>query len=252
MAGLDAYTFISTFFANSYLCIRVPITGSQKSYFSHLHGCVEWFSGDGTHTVRATGRGCWTSSQESYFFANDMSTKKLKKNPNTLVSLENSFWIPVVCVAGGVDMNPIITAHQEIVIENSVRYIELLKSEASKILDEYWEAWKARNQLISQTTYANGGRFISGRFAPVLRKVESSQKLTIVWKDFSPRLKNKIKHHGVVVKPKLIGYSVSCFKNTLDWELEMIQETEKKLNQSVNYSRNTINENWPASKDWKN
>jgi len=47
-------------------------------------------------------------------------------------------------------MNPIITAHQEIVIENSVRYIELLKSEASKILDEYWEAWKARNQLISQ------------------------------------------------------------------------------------------------------
>ncbi len=57
-------------------------------------------------------------------------------------------------------MNPIITAHQEIVIENSVRYIELLKSEASKILDEYWEAWKARNQLISQTTYANGGRFI--------------------------------------------------------------------------------------------
>lgn len=97
-------------------------------------------------------------------------------------------------------MNPIITAHQEIVIENSVRYIELLKSEASKILDEYWEAWKARNQLISQTTYANGGRFISGRFSPVLRKVGSSQKLTIVWKDFSPRFKNKIKHHGVVVK----------------------------------------------------
>uniref|UniRef100_UPI003703806C hypothetical protein n=1 Tax=Klebsiella pneumoniae TaxID=573 RepID=UPI003703806C len=54
-------------------------------------------------------------------------------------------------------MNPIITAHQEIVIENSVRYIELLKSEATKILDEYWETWKARNQLISQTTYANGG-----------------------------------------------------------------------------------------------
>ncbi len=35
-------------------------------------------------------------------------------------------------------MNPIITTHQEIVIENSVRYIELLKSEATKILDEYW------------------------------------------------------------------------------------------------------------------
>ncbi|ATR02290.1 conjugative transfer protein MobI(A/C) [Klebsiella pneumoniae] len=126
-------------------------------------------------------------------------------------------------------MNPIITAHQEIVIENSVRYIELLKSEASKILDEYWEAWKARNQLISQTTYANGGRFIPGRFAPVLRKVGSSQKLTIVWKDFSPRFKNKIEHHGVVVKPKLGGYSVSCFKNALDWELEMIQETEDKI-----------------------
>lgn len=153
----------------------------------------------------------------SYFFASGMSTKKkFKKNANTLVSLENSFWIPVVSVAGGVDINPIITAHQEIVIENSVRYIELLKSEASKILDEYWKAWKARNQLLSQTTYANGGRFISSRFAPVLRKVGSSQKLTIVWKDFSPRFKNKIKHHGVVVKPVLVGYSVSCFKNTLD------------------------------------
>lgn len=72
------------------------------------------------------------------FFCQLHEHKKIKKkNANTLVSLENSFWIPVVCVAGGVDMNPIITAHQEIVIENSVRYIELLKSEASKILDEY-------------------------------------------------------------------------------------------------------------------
>ena len=82
-----------------------------------------------------------------------MSTKKFKKNANTLVSLENSFWIPVVCVAGGVDMNPIITAHQEIVIENSVRYIELLKSEASKILDEYWEAWKARKALLNKSDF---------------------------------------------------------------------------------------------------
>ncbi len=95
------------------------------------------------------------------FFSRRHEHKKiLKKNANALVSSEKSVWIPVVCVAGGVDMNPIIKAHQEIVIENSVRYIELLKSEASKILDEYWEAWKARNQLISQTTYANGGRFI--------------------------------------------------------------------------------------------
>ncbi len=54
-------------------------------------------------------------------------------------------------------MNPIITAHQEIVIENSVRYIELLEIRSDKILDEYWETRKARNQLISQTTYANGG-----------------------------------------------------------------------------------------------
>lgn len=67
-------------------------------------------------------------------------------------------------------MNPIITTHQEIVIENSVRYIELLKSEATKILDEYWVTWKARNQLISQTTYANGGKFMPGRFAPVFKK----------------------------------------------------------------------------------
>ncbi|MFK9211532.1 conjugative transfer protein MobI(A/C) [Escherichia coli] len=89
--------------------------------------------------------------------------------------------------------------------------------------------WKARNQLISQTTYANGGKFMPGRFAPVFKKVGSSQKLTIVWKDFSPRFKNKIEHHGVVVKPKLGGYSVSCFKNALDWELELIQETENKI-----------------------
>ncbi|HHM1026653.1 TPA: conjugative transfer protein MobI(A/C), partial [Klebsiella pneumoniae] len=178
----------------------------------------------------ASGRGCWSCSQESYFFADDMCTKKiLKKNANTLVSSEKSFGIPVVCENGGVDMNPIITAHQEIVIENSVRYIELLKSEATKILDEYWETWKARNQLISQTTYANGGKFMPGRFAPVFKKVGSSQKLTIVWKDFSPRFKNKIEHHGVVVKPKLGGYSVSCFKNALDWELEMILETENKI-----------------------
>ncbi|MEI2352654.1 conjugative transfer protein MobI(A/C) [Klebsiella pneumoniae] len=68
-----------------------------------------------------------------------------------------------------------------------------------------------------------------GRFAPVFKKVGSSQKLTIVWKDFSPRFKNKIEHHGVVVKPKLGGYSVSCFKNALDWELKMILETENKI-----------------------
>ncbi|MGU0057243.1 hypothetical protein ACVXG7_25515 [Enterobacter hormaechei] len=71
-------------------------------------------------------------------FADDMSTKKFLKKCKHLVSSENSLWIPVVCENGGVDMNPIITTHQEIVIENSVRYIELLKSEATKILDEYW------------------------------------------------------------------------------------------------------------------
>ncbi|MEI3704663.1 conjugative transfer protein MobI(A/C) [Klebsiella pneumoniae] len=67
------------------------------------------------------------------------------------------------------------------------------------------------------------------RFAPVFKKVGSSQKLTIVWKDFSPRFKNKIEHHSVVVKPKLGGYSVSCFKNALGWELEMFLETENKI-----------------------
>lgn len=96
------------------------------------------------------------------------------------------------------------------------------------------------------------GKFMPGRFAPVFKKVGSSQKLTIVWKDFSPRFKNKIEHHGVVVKPKLGGYSVSCFKMPPDWELEMIPKQKTKLNRSVNYSRNTINENWPTSKDWKN
>ena len=34
MAGVATTVFISTFSANSYLCIRVPITGSLKSYFS--------------------------------------------------------------------------------------------------------------------------------------------------------------------------------------------------------------------------
>jgi hypothetical protein len=54
-------------------------------------------------------------------------------------------------------------------------------------------------------------------------------KVTISWKDFSPRFKNRIEHYGVLVKPKLGGYSVSCFPKALDWELEMIQETEKKI-----------------------
>ena len=46
---------------------------------------------------------------------------------------------------------------------------------------------------------------------------------------FFAQVQKKIKHHGVVVKPKLVGYSVSCFKNALDWELEMILETENKI-----------------------
>ncbi len=72
-------------------------------------------------------------------------------------------------------MNPIITAHQEIVIENSVRYIELLKSEASKILDEYWEASEGTKPTDIPDHVCKRGRFIPGRFAPVLRKVGSSQ-----------------------------------------------------------------------------
>ncbi|CAM4393421.1 MULTISPECIES: conjugative transfer protein MobI(A/C) [Enterobacterales] len=126
-------------------------------------------------------------------------------------------------------MNSEIIAHQETVIGNAVLYIELLKQEATLVLDQYWNVWKARNKLISDTTYANGGKFNPGRFAPVIRKVGSSQKVTISWKDFSPRFKNRIEHYGVLVKPKLGGYSVSCFPKALDWELEMIQETEKKI-----------------------
>lgn len=126
-------------------------------------------------------------------------------------------------------MNLEITAHQEIVIDHTVRYIELLKQEASRVLDLYWDAWRARNKLISQTSYAEGGKFKPGRYAPVIKKIGSSQKITVVWKDFSPRFKNRVEHHGVVVKPKMGGYSVSCFQNALDWELEMILETEKKI-----------------------
>jgi hypothetical protein len=39
------------FFANSYLCIRVPITGSQKSYFSISTVARSGFTGGGTHTL---------------------------------------------------------------------------------------------------------------------------------------------------------------------------------------------------------
>lgn len=126
-------------------------------------------------------------------------------------------------------MNSEITAHLEIVISNAVHGIELLKQETARVLDHYWDVWRARNKLISETTYANGGKFNPGRFAPVVRKVGSSQKVTIAWKDFSPRYKNRIEHHGVLVKPKLGGYSISCFPKALDWELELIQETEKKI-----------------------
>lgn len=126
-------------------------------------------------------------------------------------------------------MNSEITAHLEIVIGNAVQGLELLKQEAALVLNQYWNAWKTMNQLISESAYANGGKFNPGRFAPVIRKVGSSQKVTIAWKDFSPRFKNRIEHHGVVVKPKLGGYTVSCFPKALDWELELIQETEKKI-----------------------
>ena len=201
-----------------------------KKLLFHLHGCKEWFYGRwNAHFVGPQAEVAGHAHKKVTFLPTTCAQKNLKKNANTLVSSEKSFGIHVVCENGGVDMNPIITAHQEIVIENSVRYIELLKSEATKIPDEYWETWKARNQMISQNTYANWGKFMPGRFAPVFKKVGSSQKLTIVWKDFSPRFKNKIEHHGVVVKPKLGGYSVSCFKKALDWELEMILETENKI-----------------------
>jgi hypothetical protein len=128
MAGLEAYTFISTFFANSYLCIRVPITGSQKVTFPSPSLREVVFRGWNAH-CGASGRGCWSCSQESYFLPTTCAQKKFLKKMQTPLLVQKIFWIPVVCVAGGVDMNPIITAHQEIVIENSVRYIELLKSE---------------------------------------------------------------------------------------------------------------------------
>ncbi|MCY0629293.1 conjugative transfer protein MobI(A/C) [Klebsiella pneumoniae] len=73
------------------------------------------------------------------------------------------------------------------------------------------------------------GKVYTWSFCSCAEKGWIVAKLTIVWKDFSPRFKNKIEHHGVVVKPKLGGYSVSCFKNALDWELEMFQETENKI-----------------------
>ncbi len=67
-------------------------------------------------------------------------------------------------------MNPIITAHQEIVIENSVRYIELLKSEASKILDEYWEASEGTKPTDIPDHVCKRGRFIHRSFCSCAEK----------------------------------------------------------------------------------
>lgn len=126
-------------------------------------------------------------------------------------------------------MNLEITNHQAMIIDNATVYIDLLKAEAARVLDNYWQAWGGRNKAISAASYASGGKFTPGRFAPVVKKVGSAQKITIVWKDFSPKFKKRVEHYGVIVKPKLGGYSVSCFPNALDWELEMILETESKI-----------------------
>lgn len=91
-----------------------------------------------------------------------------------------------------------------------------------------------------------------GRFAPVFKKVGSSQKLTIVWKDFSPVFKTKLNIMAWLLNQNSEDTALVVLKMPLDWELEMIPKQKTKLNRSVNYSRNTINENWPTSKDWKN
>ncbi|MDQ6192216.1 hypothetical protein M3O75_29625 (plasmid) [Klebsiella pneumoniae] len=69
---------------------------------------------------------------------------------------------------------------------------------------------------------------------------------------FFARFKNKIEHHGVVVKPKLGGYSVSCFKNALDWELEMITETENKIKPIRELLAEYHQRKLADIKDWKN
>lgn len=97
-----------------------------KKLLFHLHGCKEWFYGRwNAHCAGLRQRLLVMLTRKLLFCRRHVHKKNLKKNANTLVSSEKSFGIHVVCENGGVDMNPIITAHQEIVIENSVRYTQL-------------------------------------------------------------------------------------------------------------------------------
>lgn len=67
-----------------------------------------------------------------------------------------------------------------------------------------------------------------GRFAPVFKKVGSSQKLTIVWKDFSPSSKTKLNIMAWLLNLNSEDTALVVLK-MLDWELEMITETENKI-----------------------
>ena len=82
-----------------------------KKLLFHLHGCEKWFYGRWhAHCVGSQAEVAGRTHKKVTFCRRHEHEKKIKKNAKTLVSSEKSFWIPVVCENGGVDMNPIITA----------------------------------------------------------------------------------------------------------------------------------------------
>jgi hypothetical protein len=124
--------------------------------------------------------------------------------------------------------NEILNRLETLITEND-RLISALTDSARQVCDNYWTVWNGRNKVISQETYSSGGKFKPGRYAPVIAKVGSAKKITVVWKDFSPRYRGQRNQHGTLVKSKLGGYSVSCFKHALDWEIALVLQTEEKF-----------------------
>jgi hypothetical protein len=149
-------------------------------------------------------------------------------------------------------MNSEITAHQETVIGNAVLYIELLKSGSHPCPGSVLECMESQEQVDIRYNLREWRKIQSRQICTSDKKSGLIPKVTISWKDFSPRFKNRIEHYGVLVKPKLGGYSVSCFPKALDWELEMIRKQKTKLYPSANYSRSTISADLRTSSVLKN
>ncbi|HBY7529717.1 TPA: hypothetical protein MI676_20555 [Klebsiella pneumoniae] len=86
-------SIICNYYEKSYLCIRVTITGSQKSYFSISTVARSGFTGGGTHTVWGLRQRLLVVLTRKLLFADDMSTKKKikKKMQRPLLVQKNLF-----------------------------------------------------------------------------------------------------------------------------------------------------------------